>query len=145
MPAEARFLLKAQTQSRLPDSRFPPNADSARPCHGCHDSLSYISCCQSFHNQNLISFFPASQERRFVLPSVTDIGYFLRADNIIIQFFRCRREMLAGGCRKCHKQELHKLVYLPKWPNITVVRMKHNKCIYNFSRNTSRYKTTCQT
>jgi hypothetical protein len=49
---------------RTPDSRLPPNADSARPHHKHHNSLVCTSCCQSRHRQKLISIFFASHEQR---------------------------------------------------------------------------------
>jgi hypothetical protein len=60
----ARFLPDAPTQNRPPDSRLPPNADSARPHHRLHHGLICISSYQSRHRQNLISIFSASHERR---------------------------------------------------------------------------------
>jgi hypothetical protein len=54
---EARFLSNAPTQTRPPDSRLPPNTDSAKPHHWYHHRLNCISCYQSRHRQNLISIF----------------------------------------------------------------------------------------
>jgi hypothetical protein len=58
MTIEARFLSNISTQNRPPNSRLPPNADSARSHHRLYHGLVYIYCYQSRHHQNLISILP---------------------------------------------------------------------------------------
>jgi hypothetical protein len=83
MATEARFLPNAPTQTRPPDSRLLPNADSARPHHRRHHNLVSISCYQSHHRQNLISIFPHCTNGALVESSLTDIGYYIRSRCLI--------------------------------------------------------------
>lgn len=70
---EARFLPKAPTQYRPPDSRLQSNADFARP----HHSLVCISRCQSRHRQHLTKNSSESPNSTLVHWCVTDIGYYI--------------------------------------------------------------------
>jgi hypothetical protein len=61
---EVRCVQNTSTQSRPPNSRLSPNADSARAHHRRHHSLVCISRYQSRHCQNLILISLASYKRR---------------------------------------------------------------------------------